>query len=98
MTARKFSTTSQFQISTWLFLYASSTTGLPSLDQTRDVSDVHPLVSDACGRSWDRSVERPQGEISVFSLLKRGDKAYPKIIPDASSANLMSIIERNRSR
>jgi hypothetical protein len=89
VTARKFSTTSQFQISTWLFLYASSTTGLPSLDQTRDVSDVHPLVSDACGHSW---------EISVFSLLKRGDKAYPKIIPDASSANLMSIIERNRSR
>ena len=34
------------------------------------------------------------GEIPVFGLLKRGDKVYTKIIPDASSAILMPIIER----
>ena len=34
------------------------------------------------------------GEIPVFGLLKRGGKVYTKIIPDASSATLMPIIER----
>lgn len=34
------------------------------------------------------------GKIPVFGLLKRGGKVYTKIIPDASSASLMPIIER----
>ena len=34
------------------------------------------------------------GKIPVFGLLKRGGKVYTKIIPDASSATLMPIIER----
>ena len=34
------------------------------------------------------------GKIPVFGLLKRGGKVYTKIIPDASAATLMSIIER----
>ena len=34
------------------------------------------------------------GKIPVFGLLKRGGRVYAKIIPDASSATLMPIIER----
>src|SRR5271155_2991381 len=34
------------------------------------------------------------GKIPVFGLLKRGGKVYAKIIPDASSATLIPIIER----
>ena len=34
------------------------------------------------------------GKVPVFGLLKRGGKVYTKIIPDASSATLMPIIER----
>ena len=34
------------------------------------------------------------GKIPVFGLLKRGGKVYTKIIPDASFATLMPIIER----
>jgi transposase len=34
------------------------------------------------------------GKVPVFGLLKRGGKAYTKIIPDASSATLLPIIER----
>ena len=34
------------------------------------------------------------GKIPLFGLLKRGGKVYTKIIPDASSATLMPIIER----
>ena len=34
------------------------------------------------------------GTTPVFGLLKRGGKVYTKIIPDASSATLMPIIER----
>jgi transposase len=34
------------------------------------------------------------GKVPVFGLLKRGGKVYTKIIPDASSASLMPIIER----
>ncbi len=34
------------------------------------------------------------GKIPVFGLLKRGGKVYTKVIPDASSATLMPIIER----
>ncbi len=34
------------------------------------------------------------GKIPVFGLLKRGGKVYTKIIPDASSATLMPIMER----
>ena len=34
------------------------------------------------------------GKIPVFGLLKRGGRVYTKIIPDASSATLMPIIER----
>ena len=34
------------------------------------------------------------GKIPVFGLLKRGGRVYTKIIPNASSATLMPIIER----
>ena len=34
------------------------------------------------------------GKVPVFGLLKRGGHVYTKIIPDASSATLMPIIER----
>lgn len=34
------------------------------------------------------------GKIPVFGLLKRGGRVYTKIIPDASSATLIPIIER----
>lgn len=34
------------------------------------------------------------GKVPVFGLLKRGGKVYAKIIPDASSATLIPIIER----
>lgn len=34
------------------------------------------------------------GKIPVFGLLKRGGRVYAKIIPDASSATLIPIIER----
>lgn len=34
------------------------------------------------------------GKIPVFGLLKRGGRVYTKIIPDASSASLIPIIER----
>ena len=34
------------------------------------------------------------GKVPVFGLLKRGGKVYTKIIPDASSATLLPIIER----
>ena len=34
------------------------------------------------------------GKVPVFVLLKRGGKVYTKIIPDASSATLIPIIER----
>ena len=33
-------------------------------------------------------------KIPVFGLLKRGGKVYTKIIPDASGATLITIIER----
>ena len=44
-----------------------------------------------------RKVKRGRGsagKIPVFGLLKRGGKVYTKIIPDASSATLIPIIER----
>ncbi len=34
------------------------------------------------------------GKVPVFGLLKRGGKVYTKVIPDASSATLIPIIER----
>ena len=34
------------------------------------------------------------GKIPVFGILKRGGKVYTKVIPDASSATLMPIIEQ----
>ena len=34
------------------------------------------------------------GKVPVFGLLKRGGRVYTKIIPDASSATLMPIIQR----
>ena len=36
---------------------------------------------------------RAVGEIPVFELLKRGERVYTKVIPDASSASLIPIIE-----
>ena len=37
---------------------------------------------------------RAAGKVAVFGLLKRGDRVYTKIIPDASAKTLMPIIER----
>ena len=46
------------------------------------------------GRRKGRRGRGAGGKIPVFSLLKRGGKVYTKIIPNASSATLMPIIER----
>ena len=46
------------------------------------------------GRRKDRRGRGAAGKIPVFGLLKRGGKVYTKIIPNASSATLMSIMER----
>ena len=46
------------------------------------------------GRRKGRRGRGAGGKIPVFGLLKRGGKVYTKIIPNASSATLMSIIER----
>ena len=46
------------------------------------------------GRRKGRRGRGAGGKIPVFGLLKRGGKVYTKIIPNASSATLMSIMER----
>ena len=46
------------------------------------------------GRRKGRRGRDAAGKIPVFGLLKRGGKVYTKIIPDASGATLMPIIER----
>ena len=46
------------------------------------------------GRRKGRRGRGAGGKIRVFGLLKRGGKVYTKIIPNASSANLMPIMER----
>ena len=47
------------------------------------------------GRRKGRRGRGAGGKIPVFGLLKRGGKVYTKIIPNASSASLMLIMERN---
>ena len=46
------------------------------------------------GRRKGRRGRGAAGKIPVFGLLKRGERVYTKIIPDASSATLYPIIER----
>ena len=46
------------------------------------------------GRCKGRRDRGAGGKIPVFGLLKRGSKVCTKIIPKASSATLMSIMER----
>ena len=46
------------------------------------------------GRHKARCGHGAGGKILVFGLLRRGGKVYNKIIPNASSANLMPITER----
>lgn len=46
------------------------------------------------GRRKGRRGRGAAGKVPVFGLLKRGGKVYTKVIPDASSATLMPIIER----
>ena len=46
------------------------------------------------GKRKGRRGRGAAGKTPVFGLLKRGGKVYTKIIPDASSATLMPIIER----
>ena len=46
------------------------------------------------GRRKGRRGRGAGGKIPVSGLLKRGGKVYTKIIPDASSATLMPIMER----
>ena len=46
------------------------------------------------GRRKGKRGRGAAGKIPVFGLLKRGGKVYTKVIPDASSATLMPIIER----
>ena len=46
------------------------------------------------GRRTGKRGRGAAGKIPVFGLLKRGGKVYTKIIPDASSATLIPIIER----
>ena len=45
------------------------------------------------GRRKGKRGRGAAGKIPVFGLLKRGGKVYTKIIPDASGATLMPIIE-----
>ena len=46
------------------------------------------------GKRKGRCGRGAAGKIPVFGLLKRGEKVYTKIIPDASSATLLPIMER----
>ena len=46
------------------------------------------------GKRKGKRVRGAAGKIPVFGLLKRGGKVYTKIIPDASGATLIPIIER----
>ncbi len=46
------------------------------------------------GKRKGRRGRGAAGKVPVFGLLKRGGRVYTKIIPDASSATLMPIIER----
>ena len=46
------------------------------------------------GRRKGKRGRGAAGKTPVFGLLKRGGRVYTKIIPDASSATLMPIIER----
>ena len=46
------------------------------------------------GRRKGKRGRGAAGKIPVFGILKRGGKVYTKIIPDASSATLVPIIER----
>ena len=46
------------------------------------------------GKRKGRRGRGAAGKIPVFGLLKRGGKVYTKIIPDASSATLLPIMER----
>ena len=46
------------------------------------------------GRRKGRRGRGAGGKIPVFGLLERGGKVYTKIIPNASSATLMPIMER----
>jgi transposase len=46
------------------------------------------------GKRKGRRGRGAAGKTPVFGLLKRGGKVYTKIIPDASSATLLPIIER----
>ena len=47
-----------------------------------------------CGSRKGKRGRGAAGKVPVFGLLKRGGKVYTKIIPDASSATLMPIIEQ----
>ena len=49
------------------------------------------------GRRKGRRGRGAGGKIPVFGLLKRGGKVYTKIIPNASSATLMPIMEFGKS-
>ena len=49
--------------------------------------------SDFGGRRKGKRGRGSAGKIPVFGVLKRGGRVYTKIIPNASSATLMSIIE-----
>ena len=53
-------------------------------------------VDDSCfgGRRKGKRGRGAVGKVPVFGLLKRKGKVYTKIIPDASGATLMPIIER----
>ena len=46
------------------------------------------------GRRKGKRGRGAAGKVPVFGILKRGGKVYTKIIPDASSATLVPIIER----
>ena len=46
------------------------------------------------GKRQEKRGRGAAGKIPVFGLLKRGGRVYAKIIPDASSATLIPIIER----
>jgi transposase len=68
-----------------------------TLEQEADVFFGGEVEGDEAyfgGRRNGKRGRGAAGKVPVFSILKRGAKVYTKIIPDASSATLMPIIQK----
>jgi transposase len=56
--------------------------------------DAEIEVDESCFGGKGKRGRGAAGKTHVFGLLKRGEKVYTKIIPDAFAATLIPIIER----